>query len=50
MPSELKQLTRLGELNLVGNPALEKPPGCPLEHWSYLNSKEKVAAFLACLP
>ena len=52
VPSELKQLTRLEELDLRGNPALEKPPGCPLnkrKNMHYRN-KEELAAFLACLP
>ena len=31
----MKQLTRLEILNLFGNDALEKPPGCPLCTWTY---------------
>ena len=52
MPSELKQLTRLEVLDLSNNPALEKPPGCPLDKdlGMWYNGTEKVAAFLACLP
>ena len=54
----MKRLTRLNDLHLDKNPALEKPPGCPLdtihmqlahESMSYTDEK-KVAAFLRCLP
>lgn len=56
VPSELKQLTRLERLYLGDNPALEKPPGCPLDEYGRMiyirtpSNKEAVAAFLACLP
>ena len=48
----MKRLTRLGVLELHYNPALEKPPGCPLDtiyNDMYYTKKEEVAAFLRCL-
>ena len=49
----MKRLTRLRDLQLHNNPALEKPPGCPLDKiyndMRYTDEK-KVAAFLRCLP
>ena len=47
----MKRLTQLKILELDGNPALEKPPGCPLDsddEMSY-TSKDEVKEFLRCL-
>ena len=44
-------MANLEELNLFGNNALEKPPGCPVDKKGdmYYDSKDKVATFLRCL-
>ena len=50
VPKELKKLTNLEQLQLHGNGALEKPPGCPVDGVCMVyESKEEVAAFLRCL-
>ena len=51
LPKELCKLNKLGMLDLTGNSALEKPPGCPLDwrgEMSY-TSKDEVEKFLRCL-
>ena len=47
VPASMTNLTNLEKLDLRGNKALEKPPGC--DGGMYYDSKEKVAAFLRCL-
>ena len=51
IPASIGNLTELYVLQLHGNDALEKPPGCPVDDDGDMcyGSKENIADFFRCL-